>query len=364
MEFERAIFRVYERCLEGLRDDEEEAGPLAVNSKSCKLFEVLLCITATFFLFVLIFLHASFVGSAGCLSALLLEKNISRIHYDEVLIVNIDRNFGLNVDNSGADNLWRNNEDDATDGTSGEARKRRSRLTSGTAPSCKIRSDWSYRNLFGYKIGEEDCENYYSENHPSSLLQRKHKPFLFLDSAIATVGRRIGINSIFYTDNIYTKSIASSGYNSTSNSSTTISNSTSRSSSRGYRYVYDYEFAFDIGLLAMRDDTRRDHNIKTINVTLSGEQCFGGSFSQTLLPLGGLDTVVINTVMNTVREGGVLITSSGDYYMWNDIDVNTIRSFGQWLGTKIAVVVLSALSFSSSPQPQRFWSGFLFHLEL
>ena len=348
MEFERAIFRVYERCIEGLRDEEGETES-GVNSKSCKLFEILLCITATFFLFILIFLHVSFVGSAGCLNALLLEKNISKVHYDEVLIVNVDRRFGLNVDNSGADNLWRNNEDDSMEESTAEARMRKSRLlsddpSSRATPSCRMRRNWSYKNLLGYKAVQDECETYYDENHPSSLFRRKHKPFLFLDRVIACVGRNIGVNSIFHNTHIYTRNLASYGGNSTSNITALIFNNTSHDN-KGYRYIYDYEFAFDIGLLAMRDETRRKHNINTVNVTLSGEQCFGGRFLQTLLPLGGMDTLVINTVMSTVMEGGVLITSSGDYYMWNDMDTRKIRSFGQWLGTKIAIILLSFLSF-------------------
>lgn len=70
MEFERAIFRVYERCLEGLRDDENDS----VNSKTCRAFELLSLGGAVFFLLTLIFLHLSFVGRPGCLPGLLQER--------------------------------------------------------------------------------------------------------------------------------------------------------------------------------------------------------------------------------------------------------------------------------------------------
>jgi hypothetical protein len=73
MEFERAIFRVYERCLEGLRDDDNEA----VNSKSCRAFELLSLFGAIFFLCTLVFLHVNFVGRPGCLPALLSERAIA-----------------------------------------------------------------------------------------------------------------------------------------------------------------------------------------------------------------------------------------------------------------------------------------------
>lgn len=41
MEFERAIYRVYERCLDGLHDtDDANEQPMQMNTKSCRMFEV------------------------------------------------------------------------------------------------------------------------------------------------------------------------------------------------------------------------------------------------------------------------------------------------------------------------------------
>jgi hypothetical protein len=40
MEFERAIYRVYERCLDGLHDTGDAEQPMQVNTKSCRMFEV------------------------------------------------------------------------------------------------------------------------------------------------------------------------------------------------------------------------------------------------------------------------------------------------------------------------------------
>ena len=41
MEYERAIFRVYERCLDSLHDASDPEHPLQVNTKSCRMFEVI-----------------------------------------------------------------------------------------------------------------------------------------------------------------------------------------------------------------------------------------------------------------------------------------------------------------------------------
>jgi hypothetical protein len=35
-----------------------------------------------------------------------------------------------------------------------------------------------------------------------------------------------------------------------------------------------------------------------------------------LLPLGGIDTVVMNTLMYTLKKGGTLVSTTGDYYSW------------------------------------------------
>ena len=67
MEFERAIYRVYEKCLEGLREDE----PDSLSPRTCRLVEGLVLSTALTLLACLFFLHYQFVGSVGCLPALL-----------------------------------------------------------------------------------------------------------------------------------------------------------------------------------------------------------------------------------------------------------------------------------------------------
>ena len=41
MEYERAIYRVYERCLDSLHDASDPEQPLQVNTKSCRMFEVI-----------------------------------------------------------------------------------------------------------------------------------------------------------------------------------------------------------------------------------------------------------------------------------------------------------------------------------
>jgi hypothetical protein len=108
---------------------------------------------------------------------------------------------------------------------------------------------------------------------------------------------------------------------------------------------FDYEFAFDVAILALPDDIRRSHHFEVINITMSGSQCFGSSLAWSLLPLGGLDTVVLNSVVSTVKRPGMLATAYGDYY---SIPLSTIRPYsdvGGWIGFKLLVLVSSLLSF-------------------
>ena len=77
MEFERAIYRVYERSLDGLHEDDQAEVQSLFNSKSCKTIESFFILTGLFLLMVLIYLHITFIGKSGCLPSLLFEKNIT-----------------------------------------------------------------------------------------------------------------------------------------------------------------------------------------------------------------------------------------------------------------------------------------------
>ena len=95
MEFERAIYRVYERSMEGIRDTDNAD----IGQKYCKIFEYIALVAGVILLLCLTFLHLSFVGSPGCLPSLLLSKasemNISRfsIEKDQILAINVAASF-------------------------------------------------------------------------------------------------------------------------------------------------------------------------------------------------------------------------------------------------------------------------------
>ncbi|RYH20754.1 hypothetical protein EON65_22535 [archaeon] len=78
MEFERALYRVYERSIESIMQEEDpslQSEP--IYKKSCKLFQYFILLITLFLLSCFIFLHTTYVGSAGCLPDALLATNSS-----------------------------------------------------------------------------------------------------------------------------------------------------------------------------------------------------------------------------------------------------------------------------------------------
>jgi hypothetical protein len=108
---------------------------------------------------------------------------------------------------------------------------------------------------------------------------------------------------------------------------------------------YDFEFAYDVAVLALSNDVISNHNFEIINVTFSGSQCFGNGVIQDLLPLGGVDTVIMNAIMYTTGRGGTLMSSSGDYYSWYDEDIYPYRSILGWILFKVNILLSSLFAF-------------------
>ena len=106
-----------------------------------------------------------------------------------------------------------------------------------------------------------------------------------------------------------------------------------------YFQPFDYEYAYDIGVMSLSDKNRAKHNFTIINVTMEGEQCFGNSFVQSLIPFGGIDKVVLNGVMYTFNRKGALLSSRNDFYSWREGDLRPYFNIGTWLGYKIGLAL-------------------------
>jgi hypothetical protein len=105
--------------------------------------------------------------------------------------------------------------------------------------------------------------------------------------------------------------------------------------------------------LSLDRSTRVNHNFELINITMSGEGCFGGPLQQLLLPLGGVGPVVANDVMYGIggSGGGVLKAAHGQSYYWRRPAATLLHEY-QRLGSRQTVhynhhlsVVLRALNY-------------------
>jgi len=301
MEFERAIYRVYERCLDGLREDQDEHGNASM--KSCKFLELISFCFGVFLLFTLVFLHTEFVGSAGCLPSLLsvataplnntYDADYPYLHADQILYINIDKRFqpeqALDEENERSQGI-------------------------------NVESASVLRGLS--KLTKMVLPNTHSSRHLTSV-PPPHSEYISL--------RGTHLLNTTTPTNI-----------------TVPSNTTGTSGDKSVTYLepsYDYKFTYNSGLLLLPYQELKEHQYVTVNVSLLGESCYGGSVSQSLIPLGGIDTVVVNALMNTVKQPGHVFTSAGDYFRWTDSDLQPYSNPLEWFQFKLLIVCYSLFAF-------------------
>lgn len=253
MEFERALFRVYERSIEGLLV-EEDAGRAdePMYKKSCKLFEVIILVMAASFAFVLGYLHTHIVGATGCLPQALTYYNASS-GSTQRLAIHADTIIGVDVATS-----LLHSDDDALQGSD--------------AANRRLRGIWTLLN----------------ESSGSQA--------------------------------------ASGSWNS--------------------QYEHDYVITFDRSLTFLSDELKASHGFPEFNVTLPvSQECFGGPLLQHLIPVGGLDTVMLNYAMYSTRSPGYMVNKQGEVYHWRAEDYRPYSQPSEWLRYKLSVLCLSVLAF-------------------
>lgn len=309
MEFERAIYRVYERCLEGLREDQDANGN--ANMKSCKFLEVLSFGCAMFLLCVLVLLHSEFVGSPGCLpmalSAVAAQMNSTNataypyLKEDQVLYVTIDQRY---VPQKGPRN----------DVNGGES--------ASIIPMIPAKgTHWSF----------------YAKNADRTIRQGANWV-----SVSKLRGSKRDSNSHLSAHNALALLDEDKGlivHNSTQSSAT------SSDASHLVEPDYDYKFTFNSALLLLPYSELKEHQFSTVNVSLIGEACYGSTFTQSMIPLGGVDTVVVNALMYTFRKPGHVFTSSGDYFRWTDQDIVPYSNIPEWISFKVCILFYSLFAF-------------------
>jgi hypothetical protein len=359
MEYERAIYRVYERCMEGIR---EEMEPAAV--KYCQIMEYIAVIFAVFFAIVLGVLHVNFASphsGSYCLQTLLAAQNVSTLGSDQILYININSEF---VDHNslglGNDDFYREQNEAGSDpyaaaqevGSEGAA-GRRSLLTD----SNYYLSGWgktAQRYIVNNFFDHVSASKYYKRSNTGADVQHnsyysKHRPhnndllaYYNINSWLTAFMRKgsqyvqSSLDRYVNADSINSNTLINrfSNYNrrflATAAQATNGTNSSATNSTIIYP-TYDYEFAFDVAILALSMEQRAQHNFKSINVTFANVntynnqqegaehannayyQCFGSSkVTQSLLTsVGSLDVVVLNNIVNTFQKSGRFCFSHG-----------------------------------------------------
>ena len=292
--------------MEGVRDDVPEHG--STNSKSCKFLEFLALGFAISMFVILVWLHVAFVGSPGCLAnyittdALVNGSSLVELRDDQLLYINIG---SANPPTAQYDEYDEYDTAIATD----DYLKAQLPVPRMVATSASRSTNLRTRTYATMK----DHVNFIDSSAPAEVSE---------DKSTANA----------------------------SNSNNTLSGETGRNiTSPGHRVYtipgYDYIFSFNAGMLLLSDDVLHDHSFKTLNITLSGSECFGSAGTQSLIPLGGMDTVVLNFIMHTVQESGHIVTADGQYFKWGNHDYHRFESFEELLTFKLGILFSSLMSF-------------------
>lgn len=364
--FEEAIYRVYERCIENLRDEDD----VTMNSRTCKLMETLSLGSGIMFLIALISLHWGFVNQPGCLPGLLQTEMIrlnstELLPFDAILQINVDKYF---VGDATTRNALRDGDDVVADTESGRRNLRQlfgisstsslhhlathPRVPKYTQANLKeMKTTHAQRSSGANRRGNNRRAAGLSVFKPMFGLMEKNADSLTYHGVAQRPASRGILSSLF-------ASVTHAAHNSSSSSNTTteanstmsIGNNTAPANTTSifnplYYEQHDFEFAFDVGILELSGYLRQIHSFQLINVTMQGQQCLGNPFLQSLIPLGGIDTVILNSIFATVNKAGMLINSQGEYNIWHERDVHQYSNPAEWLGFKIDMVIKSLFLF-------------------
>jgi hypothetical protein len=275
-EFERAVYRVYERCLEGMRDD--DGSTPGASAKSCRAFEVLCLTFGSVFLVALVLLHVTFVGQPGCLPAVLaarahaLNLSSSALQRDQVLQITVDQRYAPTDGVAGMDSEEEGDTatDDAALADAGRRQRWRRQLRSMFSTKEDHRPD---------AAGPGDDGR--GERMVGGRGRRRGGGAGFFTAASATVRTVLGASRQRPFSTTTTTAATTAAAVVAPSNTTDAANATALLPPKAYhRPKYDFVFAYDVGVLALPEEMLFTHHFDIVNVTLSGTQCFGGYFIQ------------------------------------------------------------------------------------
>lgn len=305
MEFERAIFRVYERSVEAFIYEEDPARTEEpVYSKSCQLCEWFLLLLGISITVCLGALHTNFVGRTGCLPGELMFYNAS-LNASSPYVLQKDDILGINI------------------------RDQRKPISPG----------------FFTDDGKTTLEEEETVGVWKTAKYASHMVFSTY-SLIGKYGRSMPSKKRQYLKSSTMNYPAFNGLATNSSSAASNSSTDNSQSVSDLAFNFDYIVTFDEGITLMEPSMLRKHDFNVMNVTLYGTECFGGSTLDTLLrSTASFDIAVLNNVMFTSHMPGYLLDNEGLLYRWTASDYIEKRSAGEWIAWKLGMVVCSLLAF-------------------
>ena len=321
MEFEKAIFRVYERCVEGLGESE-------TSVRACRIFEYAALGGALFFLGTLIVLHTSYVGegvltlggaaAAGdCLPGVL--AGYEGYSSSGPFVLPDDTLLGINVSPTFLPPP--SDDDDFFDAEEDSGERRRHLLSSRTSSSAMASSMTDM--TAGIMTGIADPLAGLSALWPANMLTQSTHRWL-----------RAGEN----------KEGQGGGEGGDGEDGASTTSTATKFDTGPNNATYDYLFAESRALIFMDQNMRSEHKFAVYNATLD-DACFGTGLAPLLLPLGGVDVAVTNMLMHTVKKGGLIKTKANDYYGWGAADIVLYHDFAEWASFKLSILLVSVFAF-------------------
>jgi hypothetical protein len=399
--FEDAIFRVYDRSMMSLMDNDDE--DFHLSSKVCGYMEKMLAILAVFYMTALIALHTDIVGSTGCMPLLLYESHLAAnrtdlLPIDSILQINISSRYKDKQPMSNS--LWGGNNPDGIndddwlglggEDTTGLGRKTRNKRF--------IANEQSYfgNSLRGLNSGDGNLEVSLPTTtlveQPSQNMKKKEEAFHLKRLLLSNRGRSYKgiviscVNALWDTAYAMTapviyrlldddaKSSDGDTYHAkhASAGNNTV-NATFSDIPLQYQLLYDYEFSTDLAILSLSSEIRAKHNFTLVNITIpesmivpskksdtsdqlggysqdmkEGDviQCYGTNMlSRFFIPLGGVDKMIANNLVNTLKAPGMLTTYEDSYYIWHESDYILYRHAGEWISFKIFILIKTIFTF-------------------
>ncbi|KAF5763199.1 putative membralin [Helianthus annuus] len=119
-----------------------------------------------------------------------------------------------------------------------------------------------------------------------------------------------------------------------------------------------YLYTMEKGYFLLPERARTQHNIRTVNISISArDPCFGNRWQQLLINrLVGYDTILMNSLLNSPGQGYLFNYQTSEFYNLTYAHEKPERSanFGDYFATKCGVLMMSLFVFFTTTMSVSF----------